>query len=123
MKKLNIITASLTLVLILLFACKKNKELSIVEYPLKNISDGPSLIDIDGNQYNTVVINSQTWTTSNLKVSKYRNGDTIPEVQDSITWSTLTTGAWSRQLNYDDDLCSSWEDSKQRGFSLRCIKD
>ena len=91
--------------------------------PVLKISDGPSLEDIEGNKYNTVVINTQTWTTSNLKVSKYRNGDTIPEVQDSITWSTLTTGAWSRQLNYDDDLCSSWEDSKQRGFSLRCIKD
>ena len=186
-----------------------------------------------------MVINTQTWTTSNLKVSKYRNGDTIPEVQDSISWKTLTTGAWcyyknkisndsiygklynwhaindprgiaptgyhipsdaewkemsnylgdqslvgikmkatsgwgpvsfpegngsnsskfsglpggtrkgdgsynyisyygywwtsssidsttnawSRQLSFDDDLCSSWDDSKQRGFSLRCIKD
>ena len=34
-----------------------------------------------------------------------------------------TTTAWSRQLSFDDDLCSSWDDSKQRGFSLRCIKD
>lgn len=207
--------------------------------PVLKISDGPSLMDIDSNQYNTVVINTQTWTTSNLKVSKYRNGDVIPEVQDSISWKTLTTGAWcyyknkisndliygklynwhaindprgiapagyhipsdaewkvmsnylgdqslvgikmkatagwgfvgfsegngsnsskfsglpggtrkgdgsynyiayygywwtssgidstttawSRQLSFDDDLCSSWDDSKQRGFSLRCIKD
>jgi len=207
--------------------------------PVLKISDGPSLIDIDSNQYNTVVINTQTWTTSNLKVTKYRNGDVIPEVQDSISWKTLTTGAWcyyknkisndsiygklynwhaindprgiaptgyhipsdaewkvmsnylgdqsvvgikmkatsgwgpvgfsegngsnsskffglpggtrketakfdylgyfgywwtssttsfvdsawSKQLSFDDDLCRSWVDSKQRGFSLRCIKD
>jgi len=30
----------------------------------------------------------------NLNVSTYRNGDTIPQVQDPKTWSSLTTGAW-----------------------------
>ena len=30
----------------------------------------------------------------NLNVSKYRNGDAIPQVQDAEEWKTLTTGAW-----------------------------
>ena len=30
----------------------------------------------------------------NLNVSKYRNGDAIPQVQDADAWSNLTTGAW-----------------------------
>jgi uncharacterized protein (TIGR02145 family) len=50
--------------------------------------------DIDGNIYNTVDISDQTWTTSNLNVSKYRNGDVIPQVTDPTEWSQLTSGAW-----------------------------
>lgn len=30
----------------------------------------------------------------NLAVSRYRNGDEIPQVQDAAEWNRLTTGAW-----------------------------
>jgi uncharacterized protein (TIGR02145 family) len=36
----------------------------------------------------------QTWTSQNLSVSKYRNGDIIPQVTDPAQWAGLTTGAW-----------------------------
>ena len=36
----------------------------------------------------------------NLKVTKYRNGDSIPEVTYNSTWAGLTTGAW---CYYDND--------------------
>lgn len=42
----------------------------------------------------TVKIGKQIWTTKNLDVSTYRNGDTIPQVSDDNTWNDLTTGAW-----------------------------
>lgn len=42
----------------------------------------------------TVVIGSQTWSTQNLDVTTYRNGDVIPQVQDAEAWKNLTTGAW-----------------------------
>jgi uncharacterized protein (TIGR02145 family) len=42
----------------------------------------------------TVVIGTQEWTKKNLNVSKYRNGDVIPEVQDQYEWANLTSGAW-----------------------------
>ena len=42
----------------------------------------------------SVVIGTQTWTTKNLDVETYRNGDPIPEEQDASTWANLTTGAW-----------------------------
>ena len=48
----------------------------------------------DGENIGTVVIGTQEWTTKNLNVSKYRNGDFIPEVKDLKEWSALTTGAW-----------------------------
>lgn len=42
----------------------------------------------------TVTIGSQIWSIKNLDVFTYRNGDSIPHVQDPIQWASLTTGAW-----------------------------
>jgi uncharacterized protein (TIGR02145 family) len=53
-----------------------------------------TITDIDGNNYQTITINNQVWTTTNLNVSRYRNGDVIPQVTDPTQWSALTTGAW-----------------------------
>jgi uncharacterized protein (TIGR02145 family) len=41
-----------------------------------------------------IKIGTQTWTSKNLDVSTYRNGDKIPQVQDEKAWVKLTTGAW-----------------------------
>lgn len=53
-----------------------------------------TVTDIDGNTYNLVQIGKQIWTAENLNVSKYRNGDEIPQVQSKIEWKKLTSGAW-----------------------------
>ena len=53
-----------------------------------------------GEYIETVVIGNQEWTKRNLNVSKYRNGDIIPEVKDFNKWISLTTGAW---CYYDND--------------------
>jgi len=43
---------------------------------------------------NEIKIGDQTWTSKNLEVSTYRNGDDIPLVEDAEKWKNLTTGAW-----------------------------
>jgi len=43
---------------------------------------------------NEIKIGTQTWTSKNLNVTTYRNGDTIAQVQDANAWAKLTTGAW-----------------------------
>jgi uncharacterized protein (TIGR02145 family) len=48
-----------------------------------------AVTDIDGNTYNGIQIENQFWLTENLNVSKYRNGDEIPQVQDKKEWSVL----------------------------------
>jgi uncharacterized protein (TIGR02145 family) len=52
------------------------------------------MVDIEGNIYQTVTICNQIWTKTNLNVSRYRNGDLIPQVTDANVWENLTTGAW-----------------------------
>lgn len=56
--------------------------------------------DIDGNVYKTVIINGQEWMAENLKVTRYRNGDPIPNVTDGSKWETLSTSAYGV---YDND--------------------
>lgn len=56
--------------------------------------------DIDGNKYELVQVCNSNFIKSNLNVSRYRNGDIIPEVKNASEWKNLTTGAW---CYYDND--------------------
>ncbi len=55
----------------------------------------PTVTDGDNNTYNTVQIGTQCWTQSNLKVSKYRNGDNIPMGLTNTAWQNTTSGAFA----------------------------
>ena len=60
-----------------------------------------TVTDYDGNVYQTVTIGTQVWMAENLKVTHYRNGDSIPNVTDNGTWGGLSTGAY---CNYNNDV-------------------
>ena len=72
---------------------------------------GPSMVirtmygtvtDIDGNEYYTVLIGTQEWMAENLKVTRYRNGDPLPNITDAAQWAANTSiGAWCA---YDNDI-------------------
>jgi uncharacterized protein (TIGR02145 family) len=55
----------------------------------------PTVTDIDGNVYNTVQIGTQCWTQTNLKTTKYRNGDSISTGLNNSQWEAATTGAYA----------------------------
>ena len=59
----------------------------------------PTVTDIDGNVYGTVKIGTQVWMTSNLRTTRYRNGDAIPNVTANAAWAALTTGAYCTYNN------------------------
>ncbi len=50
--------------------------------------------DIDGNRYLTVKLGTQTWMRENLRTSRYRNGDKIPEIPMDIDWAADSIGSW-----------------------------
>lgn len=56
--------------------------------------------DGDNNNYPVVKIGTQTWTTENIKTTKYRDGTIIPLVTDGAIWynNTLPAYCW-----YDND--------------------
>lgn len=69
-----------------------------------------SIFDIDGNKYHTITIGNQTWMAENLYVSKYRNGDNIPNVASNSNWEALTTGA---QCTYNNNV--EWNSTAKFG--------
>lgn len=61
--------------------------------------------DVDGNEYKTITIGTQTWMAENLRATHYRNGDPIPNVtgtKDSTLWGKQTQGAWCSFENTKD---------------------
>lgn len=67
--------------------------------PLKS-----TIKDIDGNEYSTVRIGTQVWTVENLKVTKYQNGDPIPNILDNSVWNNMETGAY---CDYDNNTMNT----------------
>ena len=82
MKKLNIITILFCLILFIT-ACGPSSS---------KTDEGSTTATSDAET--EASIGKQVWTTKNLDVTKYRNGDAIPQVQDKNAWAKLKTGAW-----------------------------
>lgn len=59
-----------------------------------------AVTDADGNTYKTIMIGNQEWMAENLAVTHYRNGDAIPNLQDSASWVNDSLGAW---CDYNND--------------------
>jgi len=84
---------AMSFLLILTYGCKKDDD-NILPIQFNPDLTYETTTDIDGNVYRTVKIGTQTWMVENLKVTRYRNGDTIPNVNDGTEWNNLTTGAF-----------------------------
>lgn len=60
-----------------------------------------TVTDFDGNVYHAISIGNQVWLRENLKVTHYRNGDTIRYLPDNIEWCSYKyDGAF---CNYNND--------------------
>ncbi|NOU18566.1 MAG: hypothetical protein HOO91_13505 [Bacteroidales bacterium] len=61
-----------------------------------------TMADQDGNIYKTIAIGTQVWIAENLRTTKYRNGEAIPNVTGNAEWASLTTGAYCYYNNTKD---------------------
>jgi uncharacterized protein (TIGR02145 family) len=84
-------------VIIMFAACKKDS----APAPVTDESSTSDIItfDNDPGKYTAIKISKQVWVQQNLAVSRYRNGDKIPQVKDAAKWAALTTGAWCWYTN------------------------
>jgi uncharacterized protein (TIGR02145 family) len=86
----------------LTYSCKKDDATK-----KQSTQDGETIIttdpitDIDGNIYKTIQIGNQLWMASNLNVSHYKNGESLPNISDKTVWDTLSTGAYCYYSNQD----------------------
>ena len=55
-------------------------------------SNSATVSDIDGNTYHTVTLGTQTWTSENLKTTKFNDGSSIPLVTSTIDWGKPSPG-------------------------------
>ena len=86
--------ALMGVLLMIISSCYKagiNSDISPIINPI-NVPD--TVTDIDSNVYHTIIIGTQVWMVENLKTTKFRNGDPIPNAIDSAQWNNITTGAY-----------------------------
>jgi len=62
-------------------------------------AQGTTILDFDGNIYNTLVIGTQTWLAQNLKTTHLNDGTAIANVTDPIDWSMLGTPGYAWYSN------------------------
>jgi len=79
---------------------------------------GSGVTDIDGNFYNSIIINGQEWMTENLRTTAYANGDTIANIPNATQWNNLTSGAW---IHYKND--SQYENPYGKLYNWFAVTD
>jgi uncharacterized protein (TIGR02145 family) len=90
MKKYYFTTALILLLFFGLFSCANEETKTKTQ-----VASRPTVPILNGD----VQIGTQVWMTKNLNVSRYRNGDPIPQVTNQAQWANLTTGAWCYYQN------------------------
>ena len=63
-----------------------------------------TLTEMEGNNYNRIIIGNQEWLQENLDVSHYRNGDPIPQ-DIPLNQNNLVSGIWN-YYNQDPNMGS-----------------
>lgn len=77
-----------------------------------------TVTDVDGNVYETKLINDLWWMTENLTTRKYRDGSDIAYGYDEDEWTDITHGAWAY---FNDD--PQWEPIYGRLYNWYAVAD
>lgn len=76
-----------------------NLQISLVSLQTGKMQDG------EGNEYKTIKIGNQEWTSENIRTTKFNDGSSIPLVKDSSQWVNLNSPGYcfyNNSSNIDD---------------------
>jgi len=86
------------------FRVKAENSLGITYSDDHTFTTPPTLTDVDGNYYNSVIIGSQTWMTENLKTTKFPDGSSIPYINNNSAWNSLIADPSNKAFSwYNND--------------------
>jgi uncharacterized protein (TIGR02145 family) len=86
-----LISAIIIYLMVILSSCKKEEDHSGLP------------VDGDGNEYDTIVIGTQTWLKENLKTTTYRFGNPVRLITDNTEWTTWQQPAYCWYDNNPDN--------------------
>ncbi|MCK9627425.1 MAG: fibrobacter succinogenes major paralogous domain-containing protein [Bacteroidales bacterium] len=58
-----------------------------------------ALADIEGNNYKTITIGTQTWMAENLRTTSYNDGSAILKIESAYNWQSDENGAYCEYKN------------------------
>lgn len=109
MKNLRLFMIMVVLIAVLFYGCKKEEEPAPVNpyngrtFAIFNPDKSyGTLTDIDDNIYKTITIGTQTWMAENLRTTRYRNGDPIPQIKQDEAWAGLIAGGFCNFNNTEN---------------------
>ncbi len=79
------------------------KILMLVSTFVLNFSMAQTVKDIDGNVYKLTTINKLQWTTSNLSVKRFKNGEKIMHAQTEQEWFYASKNKLPAWCYYEDE--------------------
>jgi uncharacterized protein (TIGR02145 family) len=101
MKQKNTTILFLLLIVFTTASCDKKKDDTPPPTP-----DTGTVTDIEGNVYKTIKIGTQVWMAENLKVTKYRNGESIAFAGSKTTWAAFALPKLPGYCNSNDSAAT-----------------
>jgi uncharacterized protein (TIGR02145 family) len=100
LSRIRIALFSITGALIIMISgCQKNNDSPNTKTP----AEAGTITDKDGNTYKTLTIGTQVWMASDLKTTKFSNGDAIPTTTLDISAESAPKYQWA----YDNDATNA----------------
>lgn len=88
--------------LFLLLGCSKDND----DASDSQIQDCGTVTDIDGNIYKTVKIGNKCWMAENLRVTRFRNGQAISNITNSVEWGNADIPETPAYCVYDNNTAN-----------------